>query len=79
MGITYDQGSEFICHVFRKHLIEKEYGNTANSGTLGNPTSNVILELIYQVLGNLVQNLTLKEPMLTKMTYGQSFYQHLNF
>ena len=55
MEITYDQGLEFIGHEFRKYLIEIEYGVTAKPSTLGNPTSNAILELIRQVLGNLVR------------------------
>ena len=47
MEITYDQGSEFICHEFIKYLIEEEYGITAKPSTLGT---------YYQVLGNLVRN-----------------------
>ena len=31
--ITYDQGKEFIDPEFRKSLIEKEYGITANTST----------------------------------------------
>ena len=54
MEITYDQGSEFIGHDFRKFRIEMEYGITAKPITLVNPTSNSILERIHQVLGNLV-------------------------
>ena len=54
MEITYDQGSEFIGHEFRKSLLETEYGITAKPSKLVNPTSNIILERICQVLGNLV-------------------------
>ena len=54
--IAYDQGKEFIGHEFRKSLIELEYEITAKPSTLGNPTSNAILERINQVLGNLVRN-----------------------
>ena len=47
--------------VFRKLLIEIEYRITYKPSTLGNPTSNTILEQIHQVLGNLVRtfNITL--------------------
>ena len=38
--ITYDQGSEFIGHEFRKSIIEEEYGIVAKTSTSGNPTSN---------------------------------------
>ena len=54
MEITYYQGSEFIGDDFRKPLIEEEYGMTAKPITLGNPTSNAILERIHQVIENLV-------------------------
>ena len=52
MEITYDQWSEFIGHEFKKDVIEREYGITANPSTSGNPTSSAILERIYQVIGN---------------------------
>ena len=68
MEITYDQGSEFIGHKLRKYLIETEYGITANLITLGNPTSNAILEQIHQVLGNLLRNFNIKETYI-KETY----------
>ena len=54
MEITYDQGSEFIGHKFRKSLIQMEYEITAKPSTLGNLASNAILERIRHVLGNLV-------------------------
>ena len=37
MEITYDQGSEFIGHEFRKSLIEEEYGIIAKPSTSRNP------------------------------------------
>ena len=43
MEITYDQGLEVIVHEFIKSLIEKEYGITSNTITLGIPTSSTIL------------------------------------
>ena len=52
--ITYDQGSEFIGHEFRKSLIEEEYLILANLSISGNPTSNDILEWIHADLGNQV-------------------------
>ena len=59
--IMYDQGSEFFVHEFRKSLIKIKYWITAKPCTLGNPTSNVILEQIHQVLGNLVRTYNIKE------------------
>ena len=66
MKVTYDQGSEFIGHEFRKYLIEKEYGITDKQRTSGNPTSNEILKWINQILGNLVQNSNIKETYVDK-------------
>ena len=54
MEITYNQGKCFIADEFRKSPIEIEYDVTVKPRTLGNPTSNVILERINQVLENLV-------------------------
>ena len=64
--ITYDQGSEFIGHEFRKFIIETEYGITAKPRTLVNPTSNAILKWIHQFLGNIVQNFNIKETCVDK-------------
>ena len=50
MEIMYDQGSEFSGHEFRKSLIETEYKNTYKPSVSLNPTSNVILERIHQVM-----------------------------
>ena len=55
MEITYDQGSEFISHEFRKSLIELKCRIIAKPSTLENPTSNAILERICHVLRNLVR------------------------
>ena len=66
MEITYDQGSEFIGHEFRKYLIETEYSITANPSTSGNPTSNAILEHIRQVMVNLVRYFNIKETYVDK-------------
>ena len=57
----YDQGSEFIDHYLRKPPIERECRITAKPSTSGNPTSNAILELINQVMGNLVQTLNITQ------------------
>ena len=57
----HGQGSEFIGHEFRKLLIEEKYEMIANSSTLGNSTSNAILEQIHQVLVNLVHICNIKE------------------
>ena len=64
--ITYDQGKEFIDYELRKYLIEDEYGVTAKPSTLGNPMSNVILEPIHQVLGNLVRNFNVQKTYVDK-------------
>ena len=41
-----------------------KYGITAKAITSGNPMSNAVLESIHQVLGNLLQNIT-----ISKQTY----------
>ena len=66
MEITYDHGSEFIGHEFRKYPIETKYGITTKPRTLGNPTSNAILERINQVLGNLVRNYNISKTYIDK-------------
>ena len=64
--ITYEQGSEFIGHKFRKYLTETDYTITAKSSTLGNPTSDAILERIHQVIGNLVQTSNISQTYFDK-------------
>ena len=59
--ITYDQGSEFIYHEFRKALIEIKYGITAKPSTLVNPISNAVMEQIHQILGNLGSNFNITQ------------------
>ena len=54
MEITNEQGSELIGNEFNKSLIERVYGITAKPSTLGNSTSNEILERIHQVMVILV-------------------------
>ena len=51
--ITYNQGSTFIGHEFRKPLIETDQGITFKPRTSKNPMSNAVLEQIHQVLGKL--------------------------
>ena len=58
--ITYDQGTKFIGNEFVKYRIEEEYGIIAKPCALEDPTSNVILERIHQVLGNLVRTYNMK-------------------
>ena len=53
--IMHDQGSEFIGNALRKYLIEKEYRILYKPITLGNTTSNMILEFIPAVIGNLAR------------------------
>ena len=64
--ITYDQGSEFIDHEFRKYLIEMEYVIVFKTINLGNPMPNEILERIHQVLGNLVQTCNITKTYVYK-------------
>ena len=66
LEITYEKGSWFNGHNFRKSPIEIEYGMTANLSTLVNPTYNVILERIHQVLVNTVRSYNIKEKYLDK-------------
>ena len=79
--ITHGQVSEFIGHDFRKYLIEDEYRITPKTRTLVNPMSNVVLEWIHQVLGNLVWTFIIYQTYIDKMTRGQVFYlqQRLQF
>ena len=64
--ITYDQGSEFIGHEFRKSLIETEYGINIKPSTSGNTISNAILKWIHQVLGNLVQTFNIQHTYVDR-------------
>ena len=64
MEITYDHGSEFIGHEFRKSLNEMEYGIFSKPSTLVNLVSNAILEQIRQVLGNLVRNFNVQQTYI---------------
>ena len=64
--ITYDQGSEFIGHDFRKFLIETEYGITYKPSNLENTTSNATLEQIHPFLGNPMRNFNIKETYVDK-------------
>ena len=66
MEIMYSQGSEFIGHEFIKYLIETEYGITSKPITLGNSTSNAILERIHRVLENPVRNFNIIETYVDK-------------
>ena len=43
-----------------------EYGITAKPSTLENPTSDVILERIHQVLGNLVRTCNITKTYVDK-------------
>ena len=60
MEIKYGQGSQLIGHDMSKFLIEMEYKIVANPSILVTPMSNVILERIHQVLGNLVHTCNIK-------------------
>ena len=64
--IRYDQGSEFIGHEFRKSQIEIEYGINDKPSTSRNPMSNMVLERIHQVLGNLMRNFNIYKTYVEK-------------
>ena len=49
-----------------KYLIADEYGITDKPITLGNPTSNAILEWIHQVLGNLVRDFNVHQTYINE-------------
>ena len=55
MENTYDQGSDFIGHEFRRYLLEREYRITDKPITLINPTTNAILKQIHRVIVKLLQ------------------------
>ena len=58
--ITHGQESEYIVHELIKFLTEKEYRITAKPSSPGNPTSNVILEIIHSVLGSILWTYNIK-------------------
>ena len=62
----FGQEKVFIDHEFIKSLIETEYGIPAKPSTLGNPMSNVILERIHQVLGNLGRTFNIQHTYIDK-------------
>ena len=61
MEITYDQGLKFIGNEFIKFSIEDEYRITAKPSTLVNPMSNVVLEQIHHLTGNLVRTFNISQ------------------
>ena len=64
--LTYDQRKEYIGHELRKSLIEDEYVITSKPSTLVNLMSNVILERIHQVIGNLVKDFNIQQTYVDK-------------
>ena len=66
MKIGYEQGSEFIGHEFKNPLIQCEYRIKAILITSGNPTDNYILEIIYQILGNIIRTYNPLETYIEK-------------
>ena len=67
--IMYDQGKEFIGNKFRECLIEMECRITAKPRTMGNTTSNTVLERIHQVIGNLVRNFNISTQIYVDKNY----------
>ena len=53
--ITFDQGSELIGYDIKNMLIKLQYGIKAKPYSSRNRHSNIIIEIIHQVLGNLVR------------------------
>ena len=53
VDITHDYGGEFLGHKFKIILIKNEYDIKTNTDSPGNPKENAIIEILYQVIGNL--------------------------
>ena len=59
--IMYDHGVQFLGHEFKNILIENEYVIKTKLDSPGKPQENAIMEMIYQVLGNLVLKYNIQE------------------
>ena len=53
-------GKEFLVHVIKNDLIEKGHVIKSKCATKANPHENLILEIIYEVIANLVRIYDLK-------------------
>ena len=61
VDIMYDHGVQFLGHEFKNILIENEYVIKTKLDSPGKPQENAIMEIIYQVLGNLLRIYNLQE------------------
>ena len=59
--------------------MECEYEITAKPITSDHYIFNTVLERIHQIIGNLVQTCNITQPMLMKITHGQTFYLQQRF
>ena len=64
--ITFDQGAEFIGRQFKNSLLENGNGLKENPDSSGNPQMNTIIEIMYQVLGNLIWTYNLQETYVNQ-------------
>jgi len=61
--ITFDRGSEFIGHEF-KRMIKEDYGIKAKPITVRNPQANAIVERVHQTIGNMIKTFQLEDNYL---------------
>jgi transposase InsO family protein len=60
--VTFDRGSEFIGHEFKKML--DDHGVKKKPITTRNPQANAIVEQVHQTIGNIIQTFELHENYL---------------
>jgi transposase InsO family protein len=60
--VTFDRGSEFIGHEFKKML--NEYGVKKKRITIHNPQANAIVKGVHQTIGNIIRTFELHENYL---------------
>jgi transposase InsO family protein len=60
--VTFDRGSEFIGHEFKKML--NDYRVKKTPITTRNPQANAIVERVHQTIGNIIQTFELHENYL---------------
>ena len=61
--ITFDRGSEFIGHEF-KRMIKEDYDIKAKPITVRNPQANAIVEQVHQTIGNMIKTFQLEDNYL---------------
>ena len=60
--VTFDCGSEFIGHEFKKML--NDYGVKKKAITTRNPQANAIVERVHQAIGNIIRTFELHDNYL---------------